>query len=88
METQKIVISQTAWAAGWGKDPYKWSAGFSQEEREMLKSGEGMVVIEGCRPARGLHGTTDRVATYAKGRYGRRTPTQQEQERINSLRQS
>lgn len=67
------IISKTGKQHGYGRDPYKWVSGLTKEEKEAVKAGK-VVIITGCRPAHGTHGTTRRVVKYINGRYVPRVP--------------
>ena len=81
--TTTIRISKTGYAGGWGSDPWKYSAGFTPDERAAIRRGE-LVAFESARQSGGNHGTYWRIAIvkkrsiYDRGYYTRRVPTADE----------
>ena len=63
----KIVISKTAVAHGWGTALYKWVSGLTPDERRAVRAGQ-TVIVTGCPPAGGNHGSTERRVIYRPGR--------------------
>ena len=78
---EKMIISKTGRAHGFGGDFYKWSSGFSRDERIAIKSG-GLVAFDSGGDAFLQDSfdvkTTWRIATYKHNRYSRRVLTQAE----------
>jgi hypothetical protein len=67
----KTIISETGKAHGFGSDPWKWVSGLSDAEREHVKNGTAIVLVDG---APGYAGTTIRRVLYSRGRYIHRMP--------------
>jgi hypothetical protein len=71
--SRRPVISRTGRAYGWGSAKRKGVTHLSAEERATVWAG-GSVLIGGCPPAGGNHGTTWRRVEFVGGRYQHRVP--------------
>lgn len=74
---QKIIISKTGVAHGWGTEPYKWVGALTRDERAAVRTGAALVLVTGCPPSGGNHGTTTRMVVYRHGRYTHRMVSNQ-----------
>jgi len=80
-------ISATGIANGFGTERYKWVSRLTAEERQMVRSGE-TVIITRCPPEYGNHGSDLRKAVYQDGYgYTHRVLTQDELIEANKIRQ-
>jgi len=78
-----MIISRTAYSIGYGRDRWKFAAGLSKDEREMVKKGLPVFYIDN-RLSGGNHGHLLRVALYRQGRYYRRVATKEECEQFEN----
>lgn len=87
-----VIFSKTAYACGYGSEPYKWVAGLSKTERERVRCGGLVALLAQARDGPGgQSGTYYRIATYKRvddkhGRYNRRVPTHLELAVIRTIR--
>jgi hypothetical protein len=70
-----IVFSKSGLAHGWGRDPWKWVSGLSEESKAAIAAGH-TVFIEDCHPAsNGVSGSTRRQVIWKGDRYVHRLLT-------------
>lgn len=82
---EQILISTSARSYGYGRAPWKWVSGLTKEERQALKSGNGVVLYDDFTLSGGTHGHPIKQAIYRNGRYLRRVASPELVEKYHQI---